>query len=96
MQMLLQTTHTQATGEFFHAYRLGQRQPLTLLCLAVAHVQHAMTRKADDRNRTVLQAFAFLQVSAPHNALTCAHKAASFVLYRAVLPHRSLHTYVHA
>ena len=76
MWLLLQTTHNQATGEFYHAYRLGQRQPLTLLCLAVAHVQHAMTRKADDRNRTVLQAFAFLQVSTPHNAFSHAYKAA--------------------
>lgn len=61
--MVLQTAHAQALGEFFHAYRLGPAQPLTLLCLAVAHVQHAMTRKVNDRHRTVLQAFAFLQVS---------------------------------
>ena len=61
--MLVQTTQTQATGEFFHAYRMNQQQPLTLLCLAVAHVQQAMRRSVDDRNRTVLQAFAFLQVS---------------------------------
>ena len=61
--MLLQTTQTQAMGEFFHAYRMSQQQPLTLLCLAVAHVQQAMRRNVDDRNRTVLQAFAFLQVS---------------------------------
>ena len=64
--MLLQTTQTQATGEFFHAYRMGQQQPLVLLCLAVAHMQQAMRRNVDDRNRTVLQAFALLQVSLMH------------------------------
>ena len=52
----------QAVGEFFQAYRLGPQQPLTLLCIGLAYIQQAMTRKVDDRNRTVLQAFAFLQV----------------------------------
>lgn len=65
---VLQSTHAQAVGEFFQAYRLGPQQPLSLLCIALAYIQHAMTRKVDDRNRTVLQAFAFLQVSCtpPH------------------------------
>ncbi|KAL3150393.1 hypothetical protein ABBQ32_000232 [Trebouxia sp. C0010 RCD-2024] len=58
---LSQTSHTQALGEFFHAYRLNPREPLTLLCIALAYIQQAMTRKVDDRNRTILQAFAFLQ-----------------------------------
>lgn len=60
---VMQSTHAQAVGEFFQAYRLGSQQPLTLLCIALAYIQHAMTRKVEDRNRTVLQAFAFLQVS---------------------------------
>lgn len=59
---VLQTSHTQALGEFFHAYRLNPHEPLTLLCIALAYIQQAMTRKVDDRNRTILQAFAFLQV----------------------------------
>lgn len=60
--MLVQTSQSQALGEFFHAYRLNRCEPLTLLCIAVAYIQQAMTRKVDDRNRTILQAFAFLQV----------------------------------
>ena len=58
----LQTSQSQALGEFFHAYRLNPHEPLTLLCIALAYIQLAMTRKVDDRNRTILQAFAFLQV----------------------------------
>lgn len=60
--VVLQSAHAQAIGEYFQAYRSGTQQPLILLCIAVAYIQHAMTRKVDDRNRTVLQAFAFLQV----------------------------------
>lgn len=59
----MQTTQTQALGEFFHAFRVSPHQPLTLLCIALGYIHQAMTRKVDDRNRTVLQAFAFLQVS---------------------------------
>ena len=64
---MLQTTQTQALGEYFHAFRLGPHQPLTLLCIALGYIHQAMTRKVDDRNRTVLQAFAFMQVR--HNVL---------------------------
>ena len=60
----MQSTQAQGIGELFQAFRQGPRQPLTLLCIAVAYIQQAMTRKVDDRNRTVLQAFAFLQVRA--------------------------------
>ena len=34
-----------------------------LLCLGVALLQKSMSRKAEDRNKTILQAFAFMQVS---------------------------------
>ena len=67
---MVQTSQSQALGEFFHAYRLSPHQPLTLLCIALAYIQQAMTRKVDDRNRTVLQAFAFLQVSFCSTAVT--------------------------
>jgi len=58
----MQTTQSQALGEYFHAFRLNPHQPLTLLCIALGYMQQAMTRKVDDRNRVVLQAFAFFQV----------------------------------
>ncbi|DBA78961.1 TPA: hypothetical protein ACH3X1_008835 [Trebouxia sp. C0004] len=63
---LSQTTHSQALGEYFHAFRLNPHQPLTLLCIALGYMQQAMTRKVDDRNRVVLQAFAFFQEYAQH------------------------------
>ncbi|KAL0053282.1 hypothetical protein WJX82_003692 [Trebouxia sp. C0006] len=63
---LSQTSQSQALGEFFHAFRLNPHQPLTLLCIALGYMQQAMTRKVDDRNRVVLQAFAFLQEYAQH------------------------------
>ncbi|KAA6423612.1 MAG: hypothetical protein FRX49_06672 [Trebouxia sp. A1-2] len=63
---LSQTTQSQALGEYFHAFRLNPHQPLTLLCIALGYMQQAMTRKVDDRNRVVLQAFAFFQEYARH------------------------------
>ena len=62
LSVVMQTSQSQALGEFFHAFRLNPHQPLTLLCIALGYMQQAMTRKVDDRNRVVLQAFAFLQV----------------------------------
>ena len=62
LSVVMQTTQSQALGEYFHAFRLNPHQPLTLLCIALGYIQQAMTRKVDDRNRVVLQAFAFFQV----------------------------------
>ncbi len=62
LSVVMQTSQSQALGEYFHAFRLNPHQPLTLLCIALGYMQQAMTRKVDDRNRVVLQAFAFLQV----------------------------------
>jgi len=62
LSVVMQTTQSQALGEYFHAFRLNPHQPLTLLCIALGYMQQAMTRKVDDRNRVVLQAFAFFQV----------------------------------
>ena len=46
-----------------------------LLCLGVALLQKSMSRKAEDRNNTVLQAFAFMQVGSAtrmHSTSMCA------------------------
>ena len=51
-----------ALHELFQAYHLAKEEPLVLLCLGVALLQKSMSRKAEDRNRTILQAFAFMQV----------------------------------
>ncbi len=40
-------------------------EPLTLLCIGVMLLNGAMSRKTPDRDRAVLQVFAFLQARAP-------------------------------
>lgn len=66
-----------ALNEYFHAYKQARREPLTLLCIAVALLNQVMSKKVPDRDRAVLQVFAFLQVSSSISCLTCC----------AVLPH---------
>lgn len=48
--------------EYTSAYESQPDAPLTLLCLAVAHLSQATSRRVPDRDRAVLAAFAFLQV----------------------------------
>ncbi|KAK9830261.1 hypothetical protein WJX72_010654 [[Myrmecia] bisecta] len=57
----VQGAYSTALGELFHAYRLAPREPLTLLCIGVAYINQAMSKKVLDRDHAVLQAFAFLQ-----------------------------------
>ncbi len=66
-----------ALNEYFHAYKQARQEPLTLLCIAVALLNQVMSKKVPDRDRAVLQVFAFLQVSPSSSCLTCC----------AVLPH---------
>ena len=64
-----------ALHELFQAHHVAQEEPLVLLCLGVALLQKSMSRKAEDRNRTILQAFAFMQVGSAtqmHSSSTCA------------------------
>ena len=51
-----------ALHELFQAYQLAKEEPLVMLCLSVALLQKSMSRKAEDRNKIILQAFAFMQV----------------------------------
>lgn len=44
------------------AHRLAPCEPLPLLCLAVAQLTQALSKKVPNRDRAVLTAFAFLQV----------------------------------
>lgn len=57
----LQGAHVEALGELFHAWRLVPGEPLLLLSLGVAYTNQAMTKKVPDRDRAVLQGFAWLQ-----------------------------------
>ena len=43
---------------------LRHRKPLVLLCIGVALLNQVMQKKVPDRDRAVLQCFAFLQASA--------------------------------
>jgi hypothetical protein len=51
-----------ALNEYYHAYKQARKEPLILLCMAVMMLNQVMSKKVADRDRTVLQAFAFLQV----------------------------------
>lgn len=53
----------EALSEYFHAYRFLPSEPLLLMCIGVAFLNLATGRKVPDRNRAVLQGFAFLQVN---------------------------------
>ena len=69
-----------ALHELFQAYHLAKEEPLVLLCLGVALLQKSMSRKAEDRNKTILQAFAFMQVGSAasmHFSSTAPHPAES-------------------
>ena len=44
------------------AYNQAPDEPLTLLCIGVAHLNQAMSRKVPDRDAALLAAFAFIQV----------------------------------
>jgi len=56
-----QAVHGDALTHYFHAYRHAPQHPLTLLCLAVAFLNQAMSRKVGDRHEGVLRGFAFLR-----------------------------------
>ena len=58
------------------AHRLAPREPLPLLCLAVAQLTQALSKKVPNRDRAVLTAFAFLQVQLHARAL-CLHMLCS-------------------
>ena len=76
----LQGQWSLALHELFQAYHLAKEEPLVLLCLGVALLQKSMSRKAEDRNKTILQAFAFMQVSSAasmHFSSTAPHPAES-------------------
>ena len=55
-------TYSEALSEYFHAYRFWPSEPLLLLSIAVAYLNLASTKKVPDRNRAVLNGFAFMQV----------------------------------
>ena len=63
--------YPEALSEYFHAYRLWPHEPLVLLCIGVTYVNMACTRRVPDRNRAVLQGFAFLQVRLVHTLSAC-------------------------
>lgn len=44
------------------AYRFWPEEPLLLLSIGIAFIAHATTKAVEDRNKAVLQGFAFLQV----------------------------------
>jgi hypothetical protein len=52
----------QALSEYFHVYRFLPKEPLLLLCIGCTFINLAASKKAPDRNRAVLQGFAFLEV----------------------------------
>eukprot|EP00891_Asterochloris_glomerata_P001408 jgi/Astpho2/1408/Aster-06258 len=58
---LMQGQWDLALHELFQAYQLAKEEPLVMLCLSVALLQKSMSRKAEDRNKIILQAFAFMQ-----------------------------------
>ena len=43
-------------------YNSAPEDALTLLCIAVAHLNQAFSRKVPDRDRALLAAFSFFQV----------------------------------
>lgn len=68
--LLAQKQHEQALGEYFQAYRLAPEHPIVLLSIATALANQTMSPHVKDRDRTVLQAFAFMQVW--HAGCNCA------------------------
>ena len=61
--LCMQGSYGLALNEYLHAYRHAPQEPLVLLCMGVAILNQVMHKKVPDRNRAVLQAFAFLQAS---------------------------------
>lgn len=61
--LVAQGGYAAALNEYFHAYKQARKEPLTLLCLAVTMLNQVMSKKVPDRDRAVLQVFAFLQAS---------------------------------
>ncbi|GAA6054995.1 hypothetical protein JCM3770_000484 [Rhodotorula araucariae] len=51
---------------YLRAYELDKTQPLINLSLAVAYLQRAMSRKTDNRQHQIVQAFAFLEQYRKH------------------------------
>ena len=54
--------YLEALSEYFHAYRFWPAEPLLLLCIGTTYINLAVSKRVPDRNRAVLQGFAFLQV----------------------------------
>ncbi|KAK9821168.1 hypothetical protein WJX74_003771 [Apatococcus lobatus] len=63
---VIEKQHEQALGEYFQAYRLAPEHPIVLLSIATALTNQTMSPHVKDRDRTVLQAFAFMQEYALH------------------------------
>lgn len=58
----LSRQYTEALCAYFGAYRFLPTEPLLLLCIAVTYTNLATAKRCPDRNRNVLNAFAFMQV----------------------------------
>ena len=56
------------------AYHSDPEEPLTLLCVAVAHLNQAVSRRVPDRDAAVLAAFAFFQVNFSRIPFLCFHR----------------------
>ncbi len=61
--LLMQKQHQEALGEYFQAYRLAPDHPVVLLSIATTLTNQSMSPSIEDRDRTVMQAFAFMQAS---------------------------------
>ena len=73
MNLPVQKQHEQGLGEYFQAYRLAPEHPVVLLSIATALTNQTMSPHVKDRDRSVLQAFAFMQVK--HAPSPCAMQA---------------------
>ncbi|TKA57180.1 hypothetical protein B0A53_01136 [Rhodotorula sp. CCFEE 5036] len=60
MMLHVSQSHQPAIIYLLRAYELDKTQPLVNLTLATAYIQRAMTRKTDNRQHQIAQAFAFL------------------------------------
>ena len=66
-----QGAHGSALKEYMSAYHLAPEEPLCLLCVAVAHLNQAVSRRVPDRDAAVLAAFAFFQVTQASQCISC-------------------------
>lgn len=58
---LLSGNHMAGLSEYLHALRLNPQEPLILLSIGAALINKACAKKATNRHKTVLEAFAFLE-----------------------------------